>query len=123
MFSVWLAHVRPQIALGDGEAVVLGERGELVVAAGLLQRLGELLQVDVADPLEEHQREDVRLEVGLVDAAAEKVCCLGEVLLQLGQGDEVGGHLAPSKSSELSWQACPTEMAEFTIASVVAMPG
>ena len=40
----------------------------LVVAAGLLQRLGELLQVDVADPLEEHQRKDVRLEVGLVDA-------------------------------------------------------
>ena len=79
--------------------MVLGEGGELVVATGLLQRLSELLQVDVADPLEEHQREDVRLEVSLVDTAAKKVCCLREVLLQLGQSDASGSHLAPLTSS------------------------
>ena len=73
--------------------MVLGEGRELVVAAGLLQRLGELLQVDVTDPLEEHQREDVRLEVGLVDASAEQVGSLGEVLLQLGQRQLLGSAL------------------------------
>jgi hypothetical protein len=90
--------------LGDGEAVVLGEGGELVVATRLLQRLGELLQIDVADPLEEHQRKDVRLEVSLVDAAAEEICCLREILLQLGQGDADGAHLAPLMSLS---EVCP----------------
>ena len=80
-----VAHVAPQAALGDREPVVLGERGELVVPAGLRQRLLVLLEVHVADPLEEHQREDVRLEVGLVDAAAQQVGRPGQVLLQLAQ--------------------------------------
>ena len=107
-----VSYVVPQVAIRNGEAVILGEGRELVVAAGLLQRLGELLQVDVTDPLEEHQRKDVRLEVGLVDAAAENVGGLGKVLLQLGQGKAVG-HLAPSESFRPSWSVVPTEMSGF----------
>jgi hypothetical protein len=61
--------------------VVLGEGRELMVSAGLLQRLLELLDVDVTNPLEEHQWKDVGLEVGLVHAAAEKVCRPCQVLL------------------------------------------
>ena len=63
------AHVCPVASLRDGEPVVLLERRIRVVATGLIQRAGVLLVVHIADPLEEHQREDVRLEVGLVDAA------------------------------------------------------
>src|SRR5690606_20556525 len=84
-----IADVVPQAALGDGEAVVLREQGELVVAPGLVQRLGVLLEIDVADPLEEHQREDVSLEIGLVDAAAQQVSRRGEVLLELRQRQRI----------------------------------
>ncbi len=87
-----LADVRPEIALGDSEAVVLGKRSELMIAARIIERLLELLDVDVADPLEEHQREDVGLEVGLVNAAAEKVGGLRKILLQLGKR-ELCSHL------------------------------
>ena len=89
------AHVTPQAALGDHEAVVLRKQGELVVASGLVQRLGVLLEVDVADPLEEHQREDVCLEVGLVDAAAQQVSRGGKVLLKLRQRQPIAPAVGP----------------------------
>ncbi len=67
-----------------------------MVAAGLLERLLELFEIHVADPLEEHEREDVGLEVGLVDAAAEEVGRSGEVLLQLGQRELLRHRVVPS---------------------------
>ena len=69
----------------DLEAVVLGEGGEVEIAAGKLERLGELLVVDVGDPLEEEQREDVALEVGLIDRAAQDVRRTPKMLLELGE--------------------------------------
>ena len=71
------------MAVRDHEPVILGERCVLVVTVGLGESLAELLGVDVADPLEEHQREDVGLEVGLVDTASEKVGGARQVALQL----------------------------------------
>ena len=62
------------------------ERCEIHVTGGFLKRFCELLVVDVRDPLEEEQREDVRLEIGLVDWSAQDVCSSPEVLLELGQG-------------------------------------
>ena len=67
--------------------MVLGECRELMVSAGIGQGQPVLLQVDIRDPLEEHQREDVGLEVGLVDRPAKQVGCLGHVLLEFRQGD------------------------------------
>ena len=55
-------------AIGDGEAVVLGEVGEFFVAVDL-HRGGVLFVVDVGDPLEEDEREDVLLVVPGVDEA------------------------------------------------------
>jgi hypothetical protein len=53
------------------EAVVLGEQGVLLVALRGVQGLAVLLVVDVADPLEEEQGEDVGLELGSVYGPAE----------------------------------------------------
>lgn len=65
-----IANVGPQIAFRDREPVIFSEGGELMVTPRLFERLDVLLQVDVTDPFEEHEREDVRLEVSLVNAAA-----------------------------------------------------
>ena len=67
---------------GNLEAVVLREEGVVHVPSRLLQRLRELLVVNVADPLEEEEREDVGLEVGGINGAAQDVCGLPEVGLK-----------------------------------------
>ena len=68
--------------------------GIFVVAAGLLECRGSLFVVDVADPLKEHQREDVGLEVGCVDRAAEDVGGIPEHRFE-GRVSE-GGKVGPS---------------------------
>jgi len=40
-------------AVGDLEAMLLGKRRVLGISAGFLERLGKLLVVDIAEPLEE----------------------------------------------------------------------
>jgi len=59
------AHVAPVAVLGDLKPVQLGEPGQLLVA-GLVDDLLVLLVPDIADALEEEQREDVGREVGCV---------------------------------------------------------
>ncbi len=65
--------VAPVTALGDLEAVVLGQRGEGLVAAVVGQGSRVLAVPGVADPLEEEQREDVGLEVSRIDRTAQGV--------------------------------------------------
>ena len=60
-------------SFGNLEAVVLGESRVFEVAGGLVQRVLKLFVVDITDALEEQQREDVALEVSLVDGAAKDV--------------------------------------------------
>ena len=67
------AHVVPVAALGDLKAVVLRELGVFLVAAGFRQRGLVFLVVHIGDALEEEQREDVGLEVGGIDRAAQDV--------------------------------------------------
>ena len=64
--------VAPVRAFRDLEAVILGEAGEVRVAAGVVERLLVLLVVHVADALEEEQREDELLVVAGVDHAAQQ---------------------------------------------------
>src|SRR4051794_18859668 len=52
-------YVIPQAALGDDEAVVVGQPRELLVTIKELQRLLVLPAPGVADALEEQEREDV----------------------------------------------------------------
>ena len=73
-----VANVVPVAILGDLEAVLLGELRVLLIAARLLERRRSLLVVDVADPLQEQQREHVCLEVRRVDRAAQDVRCVPE---------------------------------------------
>ena len=61
-----------------------------MIAIGFGKCLLVLLQVHVADPLEEHQREDVRLEVRLVDGPAQQVSRRRQVLLQLTDTERSG---------------------------------
>jgi hypothetical protein len=49
--------------LRDLEAVLFRKRGVFLIAAGLLQRIGQLLVIDVAQALVEQQREDELLVV------------------------------------------------------------
>jgi hypothetical protein len=56
-----------------------------MIAIGFGKCLLVLLQVHVADPLEEHQREDVRLEVCLVYRTAQQVSRLRKMALQIRQ--------------------------------------
>ena len=86
MFVGDRADVVPVAAVGDGEAVVLGEVGEFLVAVHL-HRGGVLLVVDVGDPLQEDQREDVLLVVAGVDEAAQDDGGAPQVGLQLALGD------------------------------------
>ena len=53
--------------------MVLRELGKFHVAVGLIQGHGILLVIDVGEPLEEQQREDVGLEIGRVDRTAENI--------------------------------------------------
>ena len=68
--------VRPVAALRNLEPVLFGQRRVLFVSSGLIERLDPLFVVDVTDSLEEQQREDVGLEVGGVDGAAQDVGCI-----------------------------------------------
>ena len=72
------------------EAVVLGEVGIFLVAAGLRQGSVVFLVVDVRDAFEKEQREDVRFEVGGIDWAAEDVGGLPKVGFELAQRGVVG---------------------------------
>ncbi len=75
----------PVAALGNVEAVDLGEVDRVDVAEQL-GRLGRLLVPDVADPLEEEQRQDVRLPVRAIDgAAAQDLGAVPEVRLEFRQ--------------------------------------
>ena len=82
-----LADVAPVAALGDLEAVDLGEERRVGIAVDL-GGLGGLLVPDVADPLEEEQREDVALPVGAIDrGAAQDVGGFPEGGLEGGGGE------------------------------------
>ncbi len=61
----------PVVLLRDKEAVELGAAGVVLVAIALGERLGEFLVVDIADALEEEQREDELLVVPGIDVPAE----------------------------------------------------
>ena len=78
-------------AIWDLEAVVLREKSKLPVAAGLLQRNGDLLVVYVADTLEEQQREDICLEISSIHRPAKDIRGLPVVCFQRRQ-TECGSH-------------------------------
>ena len=84
----------------DLEAVLFGECGVGLVAVGLLERCGVLLVEDVAEPLEEQQREDERLVLAGVDGASQQRGGAPEVGLELALGD-AGAHAIPRSAS--SW--------------------
>jgi hypothetical protein len=76
----------PVAALRNLEPVVLGELGELHVVVGLFQGHDILLVIDVGEPLEEQQREDVSLEVGRVDRTTQDIGRLPEMP---GEGPDI----------------------------------
>ena len=86
MSVVTRADVVPVRAVGDGEAVVLGQVGEFFVAVDL-QRGRVLLVVHVGDPLQEDQRKDELLVVAGVDEAAQHDGRPPQIGLQLALGD------------------------------------
>ena len=87
-----LADVAPVAAVRQREAVQLRKDAQVDVAVRL-SGLGRLLVPDVADPLEEQQREDVALPVRPVDgAAAQDLRAVPEVGLQLLQRQRTRGH-------------------------------
>ena len=103
------ADVVPVRAVGDGEAVVLGQVGEFLVAVDV-HGGGVFLVVDVGEALEEHEREDELLVVPRVDEAAQEDGGAPQVGLQFGLGDPLAAaswrcrhafrpHLASSVSS------------------------
>jgi hypothetical protein len=57
----------------DLEAVLLRKHGVFLITAGLLQRFGQFLVIDIAQALVEQQREDELLVVTGVDIATQKV--------------------------------------------------
>lgn len=59
------------VLLRHDEAVELRAAGVVLVAMALLQRLGVFLVIDVADALEEEQREDELLVVAGINVPAE----------------------------------------------------
>ena len=85
--AVSIAQVAPVAAVGNREAMVLGLRGERLVAAVVGQRPGVLLVPPVREPLVEEQREDVRLEVRRVDRPPQPVRRCPEPRLELLQRD------------------------------------
>ena len=62
----------PVSVLRDLEAVLFGQRGVFLIAAGFLQRIGQFLVIHVAQALVEQQREDELLVVPGVDVAAQQ---------------------------------------------------
>jgi hypothetical protein len=66
-------------ALRNLESVVLGELCEFHVTVGLFQCNGILFVINIGEPFEEKQREDVGLEVGRVDRTAQDIGCLPEM--------------------------------------------
>lgn len=70
------------------EGVSLRKVGQRSIA-GHFDKLLDLLVIDVADPLEEQQREDVRLEGRSVDRPTEDVGRFPQVTLQLLQLDQI----------------------------------
>jgi hypothetical protein len=86
------ANVVPVAVIRDLEAVRLGKPGQLLGIAGLIDDLLVFLVPDVADALEEQQREDVGLEVGRIHRAAQDVGGLPEVdsaLQGFGEGQSL----------------------------------
>jgi len=92
-------------AVRDGEPVIFGEVGQVFVAVDL-HGGGVLFVVDVGDPLEEDEREDVLLVVAGVDQAAQDDRGTPQVGLQFtladacrAHADTPNLHLASSASS------------------------
>ena len=108
------ADVVPVAAVRDGEAVILGEVGQVLVAVDL-QGGGVLFVVDVGDPLEEDEREDVLLVVAGVDQAAQHDRGAPQVGLQFAladarraHADTPSPHFASSASSAARVSARPS---------------
>ena len=76
------ADIVPVAVFRNLKAVRLGEQGQLRIP-GFIDDLLVFLIPDVADPLEEQQREDVGLEVGRIHRAAQDVGGLPEVGFKL----------------------------------------
>jgi hypothetical protein len=92
-------------AVRDGEPVILGQVGQVLVAVDL-HGGGVLFVVDVRDPLEEDEREDVLLVVAGVDQTAQNDRGTPQVGLQFtladacrAHADTPSPHLASSASS------------------------
>ena len=82
-----VAHILPVRPFGDLKPVVLRECGVFRIAPGLLQGLGELLVIHVAEAFEEEQGEDILLVVPRVDIAPEQRGCAPEIAFQLLLGN------------------------------------
>jgi len=76
----------PVAALRNLETVVLGKPGKFHVAVGLFQGHGILLVIDIREPFEEQQREDVGLEICRVDRTAQDIGCLPKMP---GEGPDI----------------------------------
>ena len=72
--------------------MLLGLVGVLGVTVGLGQGGGSLFVVDVADPLQEQEREDVGLEVAGVHGAPEAVGGGPKAALEFLLADSCGAH-------------------------------
>jgi hypothetical protein len=79
------AHVLPMAVVRDLEAVVLGELGVFLVAAGFREGGLVFLVMHVRDALEEQKRENVGLEVRGIHRPAQDVRRLPEVGFKLAQ--------------------------------------
>ena len=90
-----LADVPPVATVRQREAMQLRKDAQVDVAV-FLSRLGHLLVPDVADPLEEQQREDVTLPVRPVDGAAtQDLSAVPEAGLQILESQWSRGHRRP----------------------------
>ncbi len=81
-------HLSPVAFTGDLKPVVLGEQSEGHVAFGLLQSGVGFLVVNVTEPFEEEQREDVGLEVSGIDGTAQDVGGFPEVGFEFIEFDQ-----------------------------------
>lgn len=73
------AEIVPVALMRDLEPIVLREPGIFFIAPGFRESCPVLLIVDVGDPFEEEQREDVGLEVGRVDRPTQNIGGLPEM--------------------------------------------
>jgi len=74
-------------ALRNLEAVILREKRRFFIPPKLRQRRRVLVVMDIREPLEEQQREDIRFEVRRIHRPAQDVRGLPEVGFELGEGD------------------------------------